>query len=149
MKRRGGVLMEAVTAMMLLSVLAVSAAQMVSMMNRQSRLLSQRSVALQECHNALANVASQDAKRLDASFLKTLTLPESATNILPEGALEIVQIPPEIESNADEEGVQLKAIVRWRPAAHAEPAEVSLSLWRFDLVDAASSTGAAGDGGSK
>lgn len=141
--------MEAVTAMMLLSVLAVSAAQMVSMMNRQSRLLSQRSVALQECHNALTSIASEDATKIDASFLKTLTLPESASEMLPEGALEIVQIPPEVEPEADQEGVQLKAVVRWRPAAHAEPAEVSLSLWRFDLIDSASTTRAANDGGLK
>lgn len=141
--------MEAVTAMMLLSVLAVSAAQMVSLMNRQSRLLSQRSVALQECHNALTSIASAPASTLDASYMKTLTLPESAKDILPEGSLEMVQVRPEVESNADEEGVQLKAIVRWRPAAFAEPAEVSLSLWRFDLVDTASSTNAANDGGSK
>lgn len=130
MTRRGGVLMEAVTAMMLLSVLVISTGQIVTAMSRQSRLLSQRATALQECQNTLARVAGLKAKDVSTESLTRITLPADAAVILPEGELKVSLT----QGKKVEEGTQLKVMVRWRPAANAELAETSLSLWRFDLA---------------
>jgi hypothetical protein len=130
MTRRGGILMEAVTAMMLLSLLVISTGQIMTAMNRQSRLLSQRATALQECQNALARVAGLGADEVSGESLAGITLPAEAAEILPEGELKVSPVQDE----KAEAGIQLKATVRWRPAAHAELAETSLSLWRFDLA---------------
>lgn len=129
MKRRGGVLMEAITALMLLSVLVMVTSQMAALMNRQSRLLSQRSVAFQECHQALAKIAAMKPSSLSEEALASIKLPAEALVLLPDGTLTIQPL----KTGNSEEGVQLKATVRWRPAANAEMAEASLSLWRFDL----------------
>jgi hypothetical protein len=139
MIRRGGVLMEAVTALMLLSLLVIATGQIVSVMNRQSRLLTQRTIALQECQTALEQVAALDAKNLDADALSAIALPQGLADTLPEGRLEISRIDPKTSA----EGTQIKATVRWRAAATAELAETSLSLWRNDLAPDPSRLGAA------
>lgn len=121
--------MEAVVAMMLLSLLTLSTGQALSLMNRQSRFLSQRAVALQECHIALAKVAEIKAAQWNAEKLAAMTLPADAAETLPEGALKLTQQP----LSPAKEGTRLRATVSWRPAPGADPATVELSIWRFDL----------------
>ncbi len=139
MMRRGGILIEAVVAMMLLSLLTLSTGKALSLMNRQSRFLSQRAVALQECHIALAKVAEIKATQWNAEKLATITLPAEAAETLPDGALKVTQ-----QTSVDgEEGSRLRAAVTWRPAPGADPASVELSIWRFDLPATGPTQGAA------
>lgn len=132
MKRRGGILLEAVIAMLLLSLLVVASAQLASSMNRQSRLLAQRAVALQECQHALSAASNIAASQWSSESLSSIQLPREAAEILPEGELKVSQAPAE-----GGEGTRVKATVRWKPFAHSEKAETSLSLWRFDLKNSA------------
>jgi hypothetical protein len=136
MKRRGGILLEAVVGTLLLSLLLVSTAQILSLMKRQSHLLSQRAAALQECHIALNSLANQSADKLNAETLAAMALPVEAQSTLPEGKLEVTSA-----ALAEDEGVRLLARVSWRPAPSADPAVVELSCWRFDLPTRASTGG--------
>jgi type II secretory pathway pseudopilin PulG len=137
MKRRGGILLESIVGISLLSLLLVSTAQILSLMQRQSRMLSQRTAALQECHIALASLANQPAEKLDAKSLAEIALPADAQLHLPDGNLEVTAEAPAAEN----EGVRLRARVMWRPAPSADPAQVELSVWRFDLPTQGASTG--------
>lgn len=129
MIRRGGILMEAVVAMTLLSLLTLSTGQALSLFNRQSRFLSQRAIAMQECHLALAQVTAIEPKNWDTQQLAAMKLPADAADRLPGGVLQVAQEKP----TSAEEGSRIRVIVKWRPAPEADLASVELSVWRFDL----------------
>lgn len=130
MKRRGGILMESIIAMMLLALLLTAAGQAIVMMRRQERFLSQRATALQECHIALASIASRDTVKLKTENRPAIGLTDLALSVLPDGKLHIDLTPPK----TGEQGTRVRASVSWRPAPNAEPASVELSCWRFDLA---------------
>ena len=129
MKRRGGILTESIVAMLLMSIVTVATGEVLSLMKRQSRILSQRATAIQECQIALASAAEIPAVGWNAETLSAFSLPSQAAAILPEGSLAMIQEP----GGKDQEGTRLRARVRWRPAPSADLASVELSLWRFDL----------------
>jgi hypothetical protein len=129
MKRRGGVLTESLVALLLLSLGIAVAGRMLSMMKRQSRLVMQHAVALQECHLALASVAELPPSELSAARLAKVNLPNTAQELLSDGELKIFVEPAAIP----EEGTRIRATVKWRPTPLADPATVELSCWRFDV----------------
>jgi Tfp pilus assembly protein PilX len=129
MRRRGGIILEAVLAILLLSLLTVSVGKLMTLIANQSRQLAQRAVALQECHLALASIEKLPSDEFSESTLNSLNLAANAAEILPEGDLQISLQAAKLTS----EGTRIQATVRWRPTPGADLAEATLFAWRFDV----------------